>query len=413
MTPTTRTPRQMGEVSRDLSSCQGRVLVITNDFPPRRGGIETFVYNLCAALPPDRLVVYTSAAAGSVQSDAALSYPVIRDRRAMLLPTRRVTRNARRIAQLHGCDRVVFGAAAPLGLLAPALREMGVCRIIALTHGHEVWWAKSPLARSALRRIGEHVDALTYVSEYCRTRIARALRQAGASRLTRLSPGVDTQRFRPGLDGRIWRSRLGISPEQQVVMAAGRLVARKGHDMLIRAWRDVQPKRPDAVLVIVGDGPLRRRLQSRIAQAGLAASVRLVRHAEWSQMPEIYAAADVFALPCRTRRWGLEPEAFGIVFIEAAASGLPVIVGNSGGAPETVLHGESGYVVDPRDVTALTGRILELLDDPGFAKAMGERGRHHVTSQFSSDQCADHFRQLISCRSIIRDSALRTPDVTE
>jgi phosphatidylinositol alpha-1,6-mannosyltransferase len=130
-------------------------------------------------------------------------------------------------------------------------------------------------------------------------------------------------------------------------------------------------------------------------------------------MPGIYAAANVFALPCRTRRWGLEPEAFGIVFIEAAASGLPVIVGNSGGAPETVLDGESGYVVDPRDLTALTRRILELLNDPGLAKAMGERGRDYVTGQFSRDQCADRFRQLLSCPSISRGSALRTPDLTE
>nr|MBA2445498.1 glycosyltransferase family 4 protein [Nocardioidaceae bacterium] len=273
--------------------CQGKVLVITNDFPPRRGGIETFVHHLCAAVPSDRLVVYTSSAAGAAQHDAALDYPVIRDRSAVLLPTRRVARRGHRVAEAHGCDRVVFGAAAPLGLLASGLRRAGVRRVVALTHGHEVWWARTPLARQALSRISESVDALTYVSDYCRAAIARALPPAGAARLTRLSPGVDTQRFRPGLDREVWRREWQISLEQPVVLAAGRLVARKGHDTLIRVWPAVVRERPDAVLVIVGDGPHRRTLQKRIARQGLTDSTRLVRDACWSQMPEIYAAADV------------------------------------------------------------------------------------------------------------------------
>lgn len=396
MPPIRQTSRQMSEGLGGPECCQGKVLVITNDFPPRRGGIETFVQHLCAAVPSDRLVVYTSATAGAAQHDVTLDYPVIRDRSAVLLPTPRVARRVQRVASAHGCDRVVFGAAAPLGLLASGLRGAGVCRIVALTHGHEVWWAKTPLARHALSRISESVDALTYVSDYCRTEISRALPPAGAARLTRLSPGVDTQRFRPGLDREVWRREWQISLEQPVVLAAGRLVERKGHDTLIRGWPEVLRERPDAVLVILGDGPHRRTLTKRIARQGLTGSIRLVGDAQWSQMPEIYAAADVFALPCRTRRWGLEPEAFGIVFIEAAASGLPVVVGDSGGAPETVLHGESGYVIDPGDLDGLTRRIVELINDPELAKAMGERGRAYVSRRFSDQRCADEFRRLLN-----------------
>ena len=395
----------MSETPARSSPCDGTVLVITNDFPPRRGGIETFVHTLCATLPPDRLVVYTSAAAGSTHSDAALAYRVIRDRKAVLLPTRRVARNAQLIAFRHGCDRVVFGAAAPLGLLAPRLREVGVGRIVALTHGHEVWWAKTPGARSALRRISENVDVVTCVSDYCQAEIARALRPGAAGRLTRLSPGVDVRRFRAGLDEGVWRRKLEITARQPVVLAAGRLVARKGHETLIKVWPDVLRHSPDAILLIVGDGPLRGRVQRRIAGAGLTSSVRLVLDAQWRQMPEIYAASDVFALPCRTRRWGLEPEALGIVFLEAAASGLPVIVGNSGGAPETLLDGESGYVVDPRDRGALIQRVLELVNDPELARAMGERGRRYVTSQYSDQVSTERFRQLLGCTSTPRNSA--------
>lgn len=395
------TSRPMTEVDCPCGCCpcgQGKVLVITNDFPPRRGGIETFVSSLCAALPADRLVVYTSATAGASENDAALPYPVIRDRRSTLLPSRRVATNASRLVRDHGCDRVVFGAAAPLGLLAPRMREAGVCRMLGLTHGHEVWWAKTPVARQALRRISAGVDVLTYVSDHCRDEIAGSLRQ-GATQMTRLSPGVDAERFRPRVGVHVWRSRWGVGPDQPVVLAAGRLVARKGHDTLVQAWREVQQQRPDAVLVIVGDGPRRRRLEQQIRRADLTDSVRLLDAANWSQMPEIYAAADVFALPCRTRRWGLEPEAFGIVFLEAAACGLPVLVGDSGGAAETVLHDKTGYVVDPRDPMALARRILQLVNDPDHAKELGAAGRRYVTSRFSSQRCADEFKRLLRCAS--------------
>lgn len=408
LTRNTPTSPPMTETAARSGCCQGKVLVITNDFPPRRGGIETFVSTLCAGIPADRLVVYTSATPGAAASDADLPYPVIRDGRSTLLPSRRVARNARRLVRHHGCDRVVFGAAAPLGLLSRGLRKEGVCRIVAITHGHEVWWAKTPVAQQALRRISENVDVLTYVSDYCGEKIAGSLRR-GATQLTRLSPGVDATRFRPDLDEVLLRDRWGVGPEQPVVLAAGRLVRRKGHDTLVKAWREVQRQRPDAVLVIVGDGPHRHRLKRLIRRADLVESVRLVHDVSWTQMPNFYGAADVFALPCRTRRGGLEPEAFGIVFVEAAASGLPVLVGDSGGAVETVRHGKTGYVVDPRDPLALARRILELVQDAGQAKQMGAAGRRYVISRFSSQQCADKFKQLLRCTPTAPDSTSKQP----
>lgn len=339
----------------------GRVLVITNDFPPRRGGIESFVFSLCAGIPADQVVVYTARMDGSEAIDSSVGYPVIRDRSRMLLPTLRVGRSVRAVARRHGCDRVVFGAAAPLGLLARGLRADGVRRIVGLTHGHEVWWAKVPVARWMLRRIGDDVDVLTYVSEFCRREISRALSVEAAAKMVRLSPGVDTDRFRPGLDGSALRARLGLTADQPVVLAASRLVARKGHDTLIKAWPSVLERRSDAVLLIVGDGPYRWRLRRLTAKFELARSVRFVPSVPWEDMPLVYAAADVFALPCRTRLWGLEPEAFGIVFLEAAASGLPVIVGDGGGAPETIVDCDMGYVVDPQDTVELANRVVSAL----------------------------------------------------
>lgn len=373
----------------------GKILVVTNDFPPRRGGIESFVFSLCAGLPAESLVVYTARMPGSAEVDESVPYPVIRDRHRMLLPTPRLAGTLATVLRDYGCDDVVFGASAPLGLTARRLRAAGASRLVGITHGHEVWWAKAPGFRRLLRRIGDDVDVLTYVSEFCHREIAPALSRQAAGRMTRLSPGVDTERFRPGLDGRPWRRRLGVADHRPVVLAAGRLVARKGHDMLLRAWPRVLGACPDAVLVIVGGGPQRRRLQRMIAQRGLQRSVRLIGSVPWSQMPGVYAGADVFALPCRTRRAGLEPEAWGIVFLEASASGLPVVVGRSGGAPETVVDGETGFVVDPRAVEQVADRISALLREPEMAKQMGRRGREHVTEQYAAEASPRTLQSLL------------------
>jgi phosphatidyl-myo-inositol dimannoside synthase len=376
-----------------------RVLVVTNDFPPRVGGIETFVRVLCAALDPAGLVVYASAARGCVAADATLPFPVIRDPTSVLLPTRAVARRVRAVLREHECDTVVFGASAPLGLLADRLRDAGAVRTVALTHGHEAWWATMPGVRRLLRRIGETNDVLTYVSDECRRQIVRALTPKAARRMRRLSPGVELDRFRPGLDGSPWRRAWGIEPGQPVVLSASRLVRRKGHDVLLEAWATVASSRPDAVLVIAGDGPMRRPLERRRSRLATAASVRIVPGVPWDAMPSVYAAADVFALPCRTRRGGLEPEALGIVFLEAAASGLPIVVGRSGGAPETVVDGRTGLVVDPRDPQDVAAALTRLIGDVDAARAMGSRGRQFVAAEYTSQLMGDRFREILDARA--------------
>jgi phosphatidyl-myo-inositol dimannoside synthase len=377
-----------------MTSRAGKVLVVTNDFPPRVGGIETFVFTLCGSLPSSKVVVFTSRMAGARQVDRALDYPVVRDRSRVLVPTPRVGRAVRSIAREYGCDRVLFGAAAPLGLLAPGLQRAGIRRLVALTHGHEVWWAALPGARAALRRIGDGVDVLTYVSEFCRERISPALSAPAAARMVRLSPEVDVDHFTPQAEGAPWRRRWQVD-DRPVVLSAARLVARKGHDTLLRAWPRVLAACPDAVLVIVGDGPMRPVLQRAVRRKGLSTSVRMVPGVPWSQMPGVYAAADVFAVPCRTRLLGLQPEAFGIVFLEAAASGLPVVAGASGGVPETVLDGRTGYVVAPRDLDQLVRRIVSLLSTPATAAAMGARGRQEVSAHHASGRSARVLRDLL------------------
>ena len=217
----------------------------------------------------------------------------------------------------HGCDRVLFGSSVPLGLLAPALRRAGARRVVALTHGHEVWWARTPGARQLLRRVGDSRDALTYVSEWCREHIEPALSPAARARMTRLSPGVDPDRFHPGCGGDAVRRRLGVSATAPVVVCTARMVRRKGQDSLVRAWPDVLRAHPDAVLLLVGDGPDRGRVERLVDEAGVRGSVVLTGSVPWQQVPAYTDAGDVFAMPCRTRLAGLEPEAWGIVLLEA------------------------------------------------------------------------------------------------
>jgi phosphatidyl-myo-inositol dimannoside synthase len=313
-----------------------RTLVVTNDFPPRRGGIETFVRQLCDELPPEQVVVHTASMTGDGVYDAGLRFPVVRDPARMLLPTPAAGRRVVATFDRYACDRVVFGASAPLGLLAPRLRRAGATRIAALTHGHEVWWAAVPGTRGLLRRIGDDVDVLTYVSGYCRDRIARALSPEAASRMRRLSPQADRDRFRPGCGGDEVRRRHRIDPAAPVVVCVARMVRRKGQDALVRIWPELLEQFPGAVLLLVGDGPGRRRIERMVARRSIGGSVRFTGAVPWEEVPAHLDAGDVFAMPCRDRLFGLEVEAFGIVFLEAAACGLRVVGGRSGGAPEAV-----------------------------------------------------------------------------
>jgi phosphatidyl-myo-inositol dimannoside synthase len=347
-----------------------RVLVVTNDFPPRRGGIESFVLALCERMPASEVVVYTASMSGDAAYDATLPFPVYRDPSRMLLPSPAATRRAVEVLRRHGCDRVVFGASAPLGLMAPTLRAAGARRLVALTHGHEVWWATAPGTRQLLRRIGDSVDVMTYVSEWCRDRIAPALSPAARDRMERLSPGVDTTRFFPGCGGEQVRKDLDIPTDAPVVVCTARMVRRKGQDTLIEIWPDVLREHPMARLLLVGDGPDRRRLERLARNGGVSDSVIFTGSVPWTEVPAYTDAGDVFAMPCRTRMFGLEPEAWGIVFLEAQACGLPVVIGRSGGAPEALLDGAEGRVVS--GPVELREALPQLLDGSRFLERRGQ-----------------------------------------
>ncbi|MFB6712908.1 MULTISPECIES: glycosyltransferase family 4 protein [unclassified Streptomyces] len=376
----------------------GSTLVITNDFPPRQGGIETFVHAMATRIPDDDVVVYTSREPGDAAYDAALPFPVVRDSSGMLLPTRRVTRRAVEIAEAHGCDRVWFGAAAPLAMMAPALRRSGIRRMVATTHGHEIWWARTPGARRMMRRIGEGVDVVTYLGQYTRARIEPAL--GPRARMSRLVPGVDAQVYRPDADaGLDLRTELGLNGER-VILCVARLVPRKGQDMLIRALPLIRREVPDAVLVVVGRGPDEARLRKMAGRLD-GSAVRFVGGKSHTETPAYYAAADVFAMPCRTRKGGLEAEGLGIVFLEAAASGLPVVVGDSGGAPDTVLDGRTGRVVDGTDVASVAGALTRILLDGELAAEMGAAGREWARESWSWDASARHLTQLLNPESVL------------
>ncbi|MEU2350873.1 glycosyltransferase family 4 protein, partial [Modestobacter sp. NPDC013298] len=291
-----------------------RTLVVTNDFPPRQGGIQTFVAALLATRPPDSLVVYASDSPGSAAHDATLPYRVVRAGTSMLLPTPAATRQAAALAREHGCDTVFFGAAAPLGLMSPALRRAGVRRLVGATHGHETGWVALPGARAMMRRIATGLDVLTYISAYTQGKLAPVL--AGRTTMAQLSPGVDVDRFHPGVDGTTVRERYGLG-DAPVVVCVSRLVHRKGQDVLVEGWSQVLARHPRARLLLVGGGPLEQRLRRTVAERGLGSSVVLTGGVPAGELPAHYAAGDVFAMPCRTRRGGLDVEGLGMVFLEA------------------------------------------------------------------------------------------------
>jgi phosphatidylinositol alpha-1,6-mannosyltransferase len=374
-----------------------RVLLVTNDFPPRRGGIQSYLAELVSRLAGagrHAVTVYAPQWKGADAFDAqTVGYQVVRHPGMLMLPVPTVDGQMRRLIAEHRIDTVWFGAAAPLGLLAHRARRAGATRVLASTHGHEVGWSMLPVARSVLRRVGDGSDVVTFVSRYTRARFASAFGPGAA--LEHLPPGVDTDRFRPDSASRgelRARHRLGQRP---TVVCLSRLVPRKGQDMLIRALPSIRGRVDGAALVIAGGGPYLAALRRLAERHGVSEHVTFTGGIPADELPAYHAMADVFAMPCRTRGAGLDVEGLGIVFLEASATGVPVIAGCSGGAPETVRHNKTGLVVDGRSVNQVADAVTEMLADPDRAAAMGAAGRDWVTAHWRWDALAARLAELL------------------
>ncbi|GAB3672887.1 glycosyltransferase family 4 protein [Actinocorallia lasiicapitis] len=372
-----------------------KTLILTNDFPPRPGGIQQFVHNLALRRPAGSVVVYAPAWKDAAEFDAAQPFPVVRHPTSLMLPEPSVLKRAREIVRTEGCDSVIFGATAPLGLLAPALRKDGIRRVVGITHGHEAAWAQLPGARATLRRIADGLDVMTYLGEYTRSRMAKAVSPAAAHRMHRLAPGVDERMFHAGAGGEEIRKRHDLSG-RPVAVCVSRLVPRKGQDTLIRAWPEVLRTVPDAALLLVGGGPYRRELEELAGALGVGSSVFFTGSVPWRELPAHYDAGDVFAMPCRTRRRGLDVEGLGIVYLEASATGLPVVAGDSGGAPDAVLPDETGLVVPGGSADATAAAVAGFLADPARARALGAAGRAWVEREWTWERQAARLDALLT-----------------
>ena len=373
-----------------------KVLLVTNDLGPRAGGIETFVLGLIEGLPKDSLIIYTSSQKGDKAFDAQLlekfGAVVIRDRAKMLLPTPRITRKAVKILKQQQIKNVWFGAAAPLALMAGKLRSAGASNIVALTHGHEVWWAKIPILKSLLKKIIKDVDHLGYLGDFTKGEIAKISNQP--QKFLQIAPGIDTQHFAPKIarGDLIEKYRLD---GRRVIVSVGRLVHRKGQDELVKAMPKILEQFPDAILLFVGEGPIKQMLFNSAKQLGVLPKVVFAGRVSHHDLPDYICLGEIFAMPVRSRFSGLEVEGLGIVYLEASACGLPVIVGNSGGAVDAVLDKKTGLLVDGTKSDQIADAICELLANPERAKQMGAAGRDWVIKNWQISSWSEKFNKVL------------------
>lgn len=374
-----------------------KTLCITNDFGPRAGGIETFVIGLIERMPRNSVIVYTSAQGDSSEYDRAwlenYGVEVIRDKSKILLPTPRVGKAVTRLLKERGTDQVFFGAAAPLALLSHRLRRAGATRIVALTHGHEVWWAKLWPFTWAMRRIGSGVDVLTYLGSFTQQAVSRSLNSKAKAAMTRIAPGIDTNHFAPVADSHLLKRELELE-DKRVIVSVGRLVHRKGQDTLVEALPAIVERHPDAHLLFVGVGPHLEYIHKRAIQLNVLSHISFVGRVHYSELPRFISVGEIFAMPSRSRLAGLEVEGLGIVYLEASACGLPVVGGISGGAPDALLEGETGFAVDGLKPREVAEKIIYLLDNPEIASAMGARGRQWIIDEWEWRHWSVRFNQL-------------------
>ena len=373
------------------------VLFVTNDFGPRAGGIETFIIGLIQRRPFGQTIVYTSFQENSAQFDADwlanYGVRVIRDRSKILLPTPRVALHLRGIITKEGITTAAFGAAAPLGLLSASMKRAGVVRTVALTHGHEVWWAKVFPFNLLLRRIGSTVDVLTYLGEFTRKAISKALSARAQSAMVKIAPGIDVEHF-ISTDASSLRESLGLA-DKKVIVSVGRLVHRKGQDHLIEAMPEILKNVPRAHLLLVGEGPYREHLQNLVHQLKLESSVTFIGRIQYQDLPMYICVGDIFAMPSRSRLMGLEVEGLGIVYLEASSCGLPVLAGDSGGAPDAVIQNETGLVVSGTDNKEIASAAVALLTNLEASQKMGTVGRQWIVDNWRWEIWSKAFEELL------------------
>ena len=373
-------------------------LFITNDFGPRAGGIETFVHGLIERLPKGSVIVYTSAQTNAQAFDAEwlLKYgvEVIRDRSKILLPTPRVIKACQKLISNRKLSKVAFGAAAPLAMMARAMRSAGAQKVVALTHGHEVWWAKVLPFSFAIRYMGKNIDVITYLGDYTRGEISKALSEADASKLVQIAPGIDVDHFIP-TDSSNLRAELGLT-DKSVIISVGRLVHRKGQDKLIAALPEIKTAVPNVHLVLVGVGPHQDYLEKLALKLNVSDCVTFIGRINYAELPKYICLGDIFAMPSRSRFFGLEVEGLGIVYLEASACGLPVVGGKSGGAPDAVLVGETGMVVDGTNSSEIADACIELLNNPELCALMGANGRAWIIENWRWEIWATRYAALLA-----------------
>ncbi len=384
-------------------STRWRLGLITNDFPPGVGGIQTYFLSLIDSLDPGEVVVVTPDRPGAREIDRKLGFEVVRlaAPRGALLPSPVTASRVADALRKRGVDLVGLSSAMPLGPLGARVSSLLDLPLCVWHHGAELAIpARIPLVRSLLAALGRRIAMHFVVSRWTES-IARSV--FGDSALIVLMRfGVDLHRFRPPDQGpdrkAALRSALGLGVEEGgvMVLSVGRLVKRKGNDALVASVASVRQRVPGVRLVIVGSGPDRRRLERMTARLGLGGHVTFFGEADSQVLPELYRAADIFAAPIRSRFFGLEGEGLGITLVEAAATGVPVVAGRSGGTPEAVLDGKSGYVLDGRDRRAIAEALARLAGDADLRRVMGERGREYVTQHFSRRGMVQTYRAAVS-----------------
>ncbi len=372
-----------------------RHLLVTNDFPPKIGGIQSYLWELWRRLPPDDVVVLTTPHSGAETFDRAQGFRVERSRQPVLLPSPLITRHIARLVAEAEIAVVVLDPVLPLGLVGPSL---GVPYAVVL-HGAEIGVpGRLPGARQLLTRVVSGAALVIAAGSYPEAEARRAV--GDDSRfppVIQVPPGVDTARFRPlaAIDKAAARAHLGLPAGGQLVVSVSRLVPRKGMDTLIRAAAKLGPDHPDLTVAIAGTGRDRLRLAQLVRRT--RAPVRLLGYTPEGDLPLLYGCADLFAMCCRTRWAGLEQEGFGIVFLEAASCGVPSVAGDSGGAAEAVEDGQTGIVVsDPDDVDAVAAAIGRLLDDPALASRQGQAARRRAERAYSYDLLANRLEQALA-----------------
>lgn len=367
-----------------------RTLLLTQFFPPEKGGIQNYLYNICKNLPSDKTFVFSSTPHKKeiLEFDQSQPFKIYRNNsqeiyQKLHLTSLSIYKETSKIVKENNIEKIFLGHFyIPYVITALILKKFKNIPYTIFTHGLEILETKnSPKSSYILKLCLKNAQNIIVTTDYLKNKIINKYYNLDLNKkIIKVPPGVNSGFFQPNLNTSSLKNKLDLK-NKKIIFTCGRLVKRKNHQLVIKALPEILKKIPNAIYLIAGIGPEEKQLKKQVEELNLENQVKFLGEIKNKDLPLYYNLADIFCMPSLYNEETGDIEGFGMVFIEAQACGTPTIGSNTGGIPDAIRNNIDGFLIDPKSSQDLASKIIKLLLDPELANKIGKAGREKVVTE--------------------------------